>query len=378
MISSGRYADVVVIGGGQAGLAAGFYLRRHGVDFAILDAQTSPGGAWQHVWESLRLFSPAQFSSLPGWQMPIPEHGGYPDTAHVIDYLTRYEQRYQLPIRRGVTVTSVHRTEGGFRLDTSDGGWTARIVVSATGTWWQPFIPALARNSRFTGAQLHTVHYGKPQDFAGMRVAVVGAGNSGAQIAADLAGHAAQVRWMTHMTPRFLPDDVDGRVLFQLANQRYRALKAGLPAPAGISELGDVVAVPPVRDARDAGRLHVMPMFTRLAPDGTQWSDGSSWPADAIIWATGFRPALHHLAPLHLQRVDGHPVTDGTAYRHDPRLHLLGYGDWTGPAAATLIGVGPIARDMAAQVKDLLASQGVSPVTSGLQPIPGYRLTVGS
>lgn len=353
MIAGGRHADVVVIGGGQAGLAAGFYLRRHGIDFAILDAQTGPGGAWQHMWESLRLFSPAQFSSLPGWQMPMTD--GYPDTAHVIDYLTRYEQRYELPIHRGVTVSGMHHADGGYRLDTSEGSWTARIAISATGTWWQPFIPALARTSRFTGRQLHAVQYEKPQDFAGMRVAVVGAGNSGAQIAADLVRHATQVRWMTQKAPRFLPDDVDGRVLFQLANQRYRALKAGLPAPAGINELGDVVAVPPVRTVRDAGQLHVLPMFERLGPHGPQWDDGSSWPADVIIWATGFRPALHHLAPLRLQRENGHPVTVGTAYRHDPHLHLLGYGDWTGPAAATLIGVGPIARDMTTQIKNLLS-----------------------
>ena len=352
MISGGRHHDVIVIGGGQAGLAAGFYLRRHGIDFAILDAQDSPGGAWQHMWESLHLFSPAQFSSLPGWQMPMTD--GYPDTAHVVDYLARYEHRYQLPIHRGVTGEAVHRKESGFQLKASDGEWTARVVVSATGTWGQPFIPALARNSSFTGAQLHTVQYGKPQDFAGMRVAVVGAGNSGAQIAADLTGHATSVRWVTHKTPRFLPDDVDGRMLFQIANQRYRALKAGLPAPAGISELGDVVAVPSVRRVRDSGQLHRMPMFTRLGTNGPEWTDGSSWPCDVIIWATGFRPALRHLAPLRLQREDGHPVTNGTQYRHDPHLHLLGYGDWTGPAAATLIGVGPVARDMAAQIKDLI------------------------
>ncbi len=343
--------DVVVIGGGQAGLAAGFYLRRQGLDFAILDAQDTPGGAWQHMWESLRLFSPAQFSSLPGWQMPMTD--GYPGAAHVLSYLARYEQRYRLPVHRGVRVHAVRRASSGFRLDTTGGEWSARVVVSATGTWWQPFIPAIARGSAFAGQQLHTVQYGKPQDFTGQRVAVVGAGNSGAQIAADLIGHAAQVRWMTRQPPRFLPNDVDGRVLFQLANQRYRALKAGLEAPPGISELGDIVAVPPVRHARDCGRLHRMPMFTLLGADGPVWADGSTWPCDVIVWATGFRPALHHLAPLRLERENGHPVTDGTGYRHDPYLQLLGYGDWTGPAAATLIGVGPVARDMAAQIKEL-------------------------
>lgn len=344
--------QVVVIGGGQAGLAAGFYLRRHNLDFAILDAQDSPGGAWQHGWQSLRLFSPAQFSSLPGW--PMPPTPGYPDAAHVVDYLTRYEQRYNLPIHRGVTVSAVHRDSTRFRIDSPAGTWTARAVVSATGTWWRPFLPALARSSQFTGRQLHTVQYAKPQEFTGQRVVVVGGGNSGAQIAADLAGHASRVRWCTQRPPRFLADDVDGRVLFQLANQRYRAITNGQPAPAGIGGLGDIVAVQAVQAARDSGNLTAWPMFTGLDAAGPRWPDGTMWACDAIIWATGFRPALAHLAPLNLSREHGHPRTDGTRSVDDPRLHLVGYGDWTGPAAATLIGVGPAARTMAAQVAAVL------------------------
>ncbi|GAA1393027.1 ArsO family NAD(P)H-dependent flavin-containing monooxygenase [Catellatospora coxensis] len=352
-----RHRDVLVVGGGQAGLAAGFYLRRQGIDFAILDAQHTHGGAWQHVWESLRLFSPAQYSSLPGWSMPA-TNAGYPDAAHVISYLTAYEQRYSLPVFRGVRVEAVHRADGGFRLDTDDRGtWTARVVVSATGTWWRPFLPALARAGAYRGRQIHTVGYRRPQDFAGERVAVVGAGNSGAQIAADLAGHAREVRWMTTRAPRFLPDDVDGRVLFELANRRYRALIAGQPAPPGIGDFGDIVAVPPVRQARDGGQLHATPMFTELGTEGPRWPDGTSWACDTVIWATGFRPALAHLAPLRLRRDNGYVVTDGTRYRHDRHLHLLGYGDWTGPASATLIGVGPAARDMAAQIRDTLTGR---------------------
>ena len=123
---------VVVIGGGQAGLSAGYYLRRSGVEFVILDDNPNPGGSWQHYWQSLTLFSPAEYSSLPGWPMP-PYPNGFPPATHVVDYLTRYEQRYQLPIQRPVTVTEVTRTAHGFHVCSDDGGWDARRVINAPG-----------------------------------------------------------------------------------------------------------------------------------------------------------------------------------------------------------------------------------------------------
>jgi putative flavoprotein involved in K+ transport len=101
--------DVIVIGGGQAGLSLGYYLRRAKLDYVILDAEDGPGGAWRHGWDSLRLFSPAGYSSLPGWLMPPPAHAGYPTRDDVLDYLTRYETRYELPIRRPVRVRQVER-----------------------------------------------------------------------------------------------------------------------------------------------------------------------------------------------------------------------------------------------------------------------------
>jgi putative flavoprotein involved in K+ transport len=260
---------VVVIGGGQAGLAAGFYLRRHGINFAVLDAQQSPGGAWQHVWESLRLFSPAQYSSLPGWQMPIPEHGGYPDTAHVIDYLTRYEQRYQLPVHHGITVHGVHRTDGGFRLDTIGGEWTARVMVSATGTWWQPFIPALARSSAF---HWHPAAHCPIWKAAGFRGSA-GRGHRNGELWRPDCRRPCRSRGCGAVD-----DPQDATIparrrrrpgVVSAGNQRYRALKAGLPAPGGISELGDVVAVPPVRAVRDAGQLHIMSIHPGSGPPYT-------------------------------------------------------------------------------------------------------------
>ncbi|MFE9877911.1 ArsO family NAD(P)H-dependent flavin-containing monooxygenase [Streptomyces sp. NPDC005784] len=348
-----RTTQVVVIGGGQAGLAAGYYLRRLGIEFVILDAQAAPGGAWQHTWDSLHLFSPAAYSSLPGRLMPPQPGQSYPDAQHVVEYLTDYEKHYELPIERPVRVLGVHRDGPFLRVDTGSGAWQARAAISATGTWWRPFLPAVPGRAAFEGRQMHTVEYRSPDDFQGRKVIVVGGGNSAAQIAADLA-YDAQLIWVTQRPPRFLADDIDGRALFDAATARRRALDTGRTDTGGVASLGDIVAVPPVREARDRGLLKAGPMFSRLLPGGVEWADGTRAEADTIIWCTGFRPALSHLAPLQLRGRRGHIAIDGTRTVHEPRLHLLGYGDWTGPASATLIGVGRPARDTARQIAELL------------------------
>ncbi|WP_405447282.1 ArsO family NAD(P)H-dependent flavin-containing monooxygenase [Streptomyces erythrochromogenes] len=347
--------DVVVIGGGQAGLAAGYHLRRLGIEHVILDAQAAPGGAWQHTWDSLRLFSPAAYSSLPGRLMPVQEGQTYPDAAHVVAYLADYEKRYELPIQHGVWVDAVHDEGTLLRVETDGGTWLARAVVSATGTWTRPFVPAAEGRRAFTGRQLHTVQYASPVEFAGQRMVVVGGGNSGAQIAADLAHAGIDLTWVTQRPPRYLADDIDGRALFDAATARRRALDEGRTDTGGVASLGDIVAVPPVRAARDAGLLAARPMFTRLTETGVEWADGTRQDADAVIWATGFRPALAHLAGLRLRGTRGHIATHGTRAADDPRLHFVGYGDWTGPASATLIGVGRTAREAAREIRDLLA-----------------------
>ncbi|MEQ4717661.1 ArsO family NAD(P)H-dependent flavin-containing monooxygenase [Nonomuraea sp. B19D2] len=343
-----RPVDVLVVGGGQAGLAAGYYLRRAGADFVILDAQDRPGGAWRHTWDSLRLFSPAQYSSLPGRMMPQPPGGGYPSANDTVSYLTDYERRYEFPIVRPVTVKAVRPDANRLLAETDQGGWAARIVVSATGSWSRPYVPHYPGISDFQGEQLHTVDYRDPEPFRGQRVVVVGGGNSAAQIVAELST-AAQPTWVARRPPRLLPDDIDGRALFDLATRRHRAALAG-QSDEGVGGLGDIVAVPAVREARDRGALKAEPMFSRITPTGVAWADGSQLACDAIIWCTGFRPALGHLAPLRLRRPDGLILTEGTRAVAEPRLHLLGYGDWTGSASATLIGAGRTARQMVAEI----------------------------
>ncbi|MBB4931490.1 putative flavoprotein involved in K+ transport [Lipingzhangella halophila] len=345
---TGETLDVVVVGGGQAGLAAGYYLRRSGADFVILDREESPGGAWQHFWESLRMFSPAEHSMLPGWWMPAQEGEPFPTADHVVDYLTAYERRYGLPVRRPVHVREVRPHGNLLAVVTDAGTWHARHVVSATGTWRAPHVPPYPGRDSFAGQQPHTVDYRKPAEFSGQRVLVVGGGNSAAQILAEVS-QWAETTWVTRRPPRLLPEDVDGRALFDIATRQAAARREGLH-DRGTADLGDIVQTPPVRAARDRGVLRAEPMFDRLTPHGAEWPDDRFREFDAVIWCTGFRPVLDHLSPLGVADEAGRVTTDGTRCRTEPRLHLLGYGNWTGFASATLIGAGRTAKAAVGQI----------------------------
>ena len=313
-----RRVDTLIIGGGQAGLATAYYLLRAGIDTLVLDDQSAPGGAWRHVWPSLRLFSPAEFSNLPGW--PMPSYPDYPPAAHVVEYLAAYEKRYHIPVLCPVSVSLVEYRDNGFLVHAGSRSWWAQYVVAATGTFAAPFVPYYP--GVFRGTQWHSATYPGVAPFAGTRVAVVGGANSAAQIAAELS-ERAHVSWYTQSPPRWMPDEVDGRVLFRRNRDRALAIARGEEDPGADSSLGDIVALPVVRSARDTGALRPQSMFSSL-------SDVS---ADHLIWCTGFRPALR---PIRHLLKDGTPRFSG--------LHLVGYGDWVGPGAATLAGVGLYAK----------------------------------
>lgn len=341
--------DVVVIGGGQAGLATGYYLRRTGLSFSILDAEPLAGGAWRHGWDSLRLFSPAGYSSLPGWLMPQCNSTGFPMRDEVVDYLAQYEARYDLPVRRPERALAVQHADGGYLVETDLNRYQARAVVSATGTWSNPVIPNYEGRDVFKGRQLHSADYVNAASFSGQTVLIVGGGNSGAQILAEVS-KVAEAQWVTLHEPVFLPDDVDGRVLFERATARILGKETGTPAGG----FGDIVMVPPVREARDRGVLRSVRPFVRFTKSGVVWPDGSETRVDAVIWCTGFGPSLAHLETLGVVEPDGRVDLVGQRAVKSPNLWLLGYGNWAGAASATLIGAGRIARSMVPEIAQVL------------------------
>lgn len=347
-----QHVDIAIIGGGQAALATAYFLRKTPFSFVILDAEQSAGGAWLHGWKSLRLFSPSTWSSIAGWQMP-PVPDVYPNREHVIDYLTQYEKRYQLPVERPVLVTSVERENETLKVVSKHKIWHAKTVVSATGTWRHPFIPPYKGAELFSGTQIHSAHYVDAQSFSGQKVLVIGGGNSGAQIFAEVS-KVADCTWVTPHEPVFLPDDVDGRVLFERATERWKAHKEGRVIDQPVGGLGDIVMVPPVVEARSRGVLNSVRPFERFTETGVVWSDGSASDIDAVIWCTGFRPALDHLNALNIFNADGRVDVEETHSIKEPRLWLVGYGEWTGLASATLVGVTRTARATAEDISEFL------------------------
>jgi cation diffusion facilitator CzcD-associated flavoprotein CzcO len=341
--------DVVVIGAGQAALATAYFLRRTGLSFVLLDAEAAGGGAWQHAWRSLRLFSPATWSSIAGRQM-VPTADGYPTRDEVVSYLSDYERHYQIPVERSVLVGSVQHDGDRLRVVAGVREWLAKAVISATGTWRHPFVPPYQGADEYTGEQLHSAAYVEPSAFAGRRVLVIGGGNSGAQILADVST-LARATWVTLTPPTFLADDVDGRVLFARATERWRAQQEGRVVDIPVGGLGDIVMVPPIKEARERGVLRAVRPFNRFTKTGVIWPDGTEEAIDVVIWCTGFRPALGHLESLGVVETDGRVLVEGTRSLKHPNLWLVGYGDWTGAASATLIGVTRTARSTVAEVR---------------------------
>jgi thioredoxin reductase len=339
--------DVIVIGGGQSGLAMGYYLRRSGLSYIILDNQKEGGGAWLHTWKSLRLFSPAQWSSLPGMIMT----GGsdyYPTRDVAIEYLNFYETKYNLSVKRQVNVLNVTKEGDQFVVETFEGILNSKVVVSATGSFNNPFIPSIEGSSIFKGQVLHSSQYESPDDFIGKRVAIVGEGNSGAQILAEVSKVTGTI-WITQKEPRFLPDHIDGRYLFDAATQMYEAQKMGKQYKP--PSLGDIVMVDSVKEARARKVLKSKRPFEKFTEDSLVWVDGHEEKIDVVIYCTGFKASLKHLASLNVINEDGKAETEGTKSKKVEGLWFVGYGNWTGFASATLIGVGRSAKKTVDELK---------------------------
>lgn len=331
--------DVLVVGAGQAGLSAAYHLRRRGFapyradadgGFVVLDANPAPGGAWAHRSPSLRMATVHGFHDLPDAELPAPDPEA-PAREVVPGYFAAYEARHALPVVRPVAVRAVRaesdRPDSRLLVETDHGTWSTRALINATGTWTRPFLPHYP--GHFAGRQLHYADYRGPGEFAGRRVLVVGGGASAIQVLSEVAA-VGETAWVTRTPPvyhegPFTPEY--GRTVVAKVEERVRQ---GLPVRSVVSVtgLGPSVAY---RRAEELGALHRRPMFDRLTEHGVAWGE-EELAVDAIVWATGFRPEVGHLAPLGLRSPGGGIALTGTRATADPRVHLVGYG----PSASTI------------------------------------------
>lgn len=342
---------VVVVGAGPAGLATSAELSRRGVPHRVLERGERAGHTWENLYESLRLHTGRHMSILPGMRFP---RGTplFPTRADFVDYLHAYAERFRVPVTASCEVRSATRTGGAWELATSEGTLTARVLVAATGIVANPRVPSLAGQERFAGRVMHSVEYRRPDPFRGRRVLVVGVGNSGGEIASELAAAgvdvAVSVRTGANVVPLTLagiPIQYHSYLLRRLprraqeavsaAVQRLSAMRRGppvLPVP-GYSPLDRIPLIGfHLVDAVRAGAVRVHGGILSLTGSGARFADGAEEPFDDVILATGFDAAVRWLGDqIGLDERGFARRTDRVVSTDRPDLYVVGHNyDATG------------------------------------------------
>jgi putative flavoprotein involved in K+ transport len=330
---SGDRFEVAVIGGGQAGLAMGYFLARTDRHFTILEASDSIGTAWRSRWDSLVLFTPRRYDALPG--IPFPgDPDGYPGREEVIAYLESFASTLELPVQLNSAVQSVVPADGAFILDLGTRTVDAEQVVVATGPFQTPNVPAFAAGLGADVFQVHSTGYRRPSDVPEGTVVVVGGGNTGFQIAKELSStHAVHLAIGSRQTP--LPQRMLGRDLF------WWLTKTGLIKKTVDSRIGrrardrDTLIGSNTRDVKRQG-VEVKPRVVGVSGGAVRFEDDSVLDVDAVIWATGYRSAYGWIdvpvfdqegCVLHRRGVTDYPglLFIGLTWQHTRGSALLGW-----------------------------------------------------
>ncbi|EGL15117.1 MULTISPECIES: NAD(P)/FAD-dependent oxidoreductase [unclassified Paenibacillus] len=302
-----NHVEVIIIGGGQAGLAMGYLLKRKGVTFFILDAHKRTGDSWRSRYDSLTLFTPRMYSSLPGMKFPgVPE--GLPAKDETADYLEAYAKAFALPIRHQTNVYSLTKHEFGFKIETGQETFTARQVLVATGPFQEPVIPDFAKKLPKEIVQLHSSSYKNESQLADGPVLVVGGGNSGAQIAVELSDRRP-VTISVSRPMHFKPMQLFGRNIFWYF-ETFGLLKANAESP-----LGSWLKKQPEQvygtELKSLLKKRIVSLKQRaIDADSAEilFKDKSRMKVSTVIWATGFRNAYPWIDIPEAVDVNGKPI----------------------------------------------------------------------
>lgn len=330
--------DVVVIGAGQAGLSAAHFLRKAGlepgVDFDVLDANATPGGAWSHRWDALTLGDAHGIRDLPDFPLGRPDPTE-PAREVVKRYYGAYERHEKLRVLRPWKVAAVEDAGEPLLVRAEHGGerrhYLADAVISATGTWDRPYVPRYPGS--FSGAQLTTRDFAAPEDFRGKRVLVVGGGASAVQFVLLLERYDVSTVWSTRRPPQWTERTSGSRWGAEVERRVAAKTRAGLP-PGSVASNTGLLLGPAYAAGIARGTLVSRGGIARLTEQGVDFTDGSHEDVDVILWATGFRASLGHLTPLKLREPGGglRMAPDDVSVIKEPRLFVVGYG----PSASTL------------------------------------------
>lgn len=332
----------VVVGGGQAGLAAGYFLAQQGENFHILDDGLRSGDTWRSRWDSLRLFTPSQFNGLPGMPFPKPDYY-FPTKDEVADYLEGYARQYKLPVRHGVRVVSLRRDEVGYHLSAGDSSFSARNVIIATGAYHRPHTPPFSSELDSGILQLHSSAYCNPQQIPVKSVLVVGAGNSGAEIALELAKAGKRV-WLAGREVGRIPADTLGKAFGGRPYWWFISRVLSVDTPIGRKMRSNVLyhGSPLIRAQRqllvEAG-VEFVGRVAGVQAGNPQLEDGHSLPVEGVIWATGFRPDFKWI-DLPVFDEFGYPRHQRGVVEEAPGLYFVGLPFQTALSSALLGGVG--------------------------------------
>ena len=384
--------DTVVIGAGHAGLTMGYYLRRMGQRFVVLDANPRVGDSWRRRWDSLRLFSTARYASLPGWRMPIAA-GTFPTRDEMADYLQAYAVRCALPVRSGVRVTALRQDSAGghgFLVVTDAGCLRARQVVVAVGGNRLPVAPALAAHLDPGIRQLHSLAYRNSDQLGSGPLLIVGAGNSGTDIARE-AREADPSRpvWLSGRNPGQVPITIDSpwaRPVIPIAMFAFRHLLT-MRTPMGRAIRADVLAhgATVVRNKREDLRAAGVVLTGRIVDvrDGLPMTESSEQlNPSTVLWCTGSRPDYQWIE-LPVIGADGHPLHRRGVVESVPGLYFLGLEFQFALASGTIQGVPRDARYLARQIarrtrgRSLTAGPESSPVRPESLPVGRSRCRSG-
>jgi putative flavoprotein involved in K+ transport len=349
-----EHFGTIIVGGGQSGLAMGYELQRRGLPFVILDGAERTGDAWRTRWDSLRLFTPARFSALPGLRF-TGQNKLAPTKDEMADYLATYAERFELPIRHGVRVDGLTREDGRFVVTAGADRYTADHVVVATGAFHTPWTPAFAADLDPRIVQLHSRDYRNPAQLRPGGVLLVGAGNSGSDIALDVA--TSHPTWLAGRHPGHVPFRIEGRITHHLVHVvRFmgqhvltRRNPIGRKLLPKLTQGGDPVVRIKPKDIAVAG-VECVPRVAGVRDGQPVLDDERVLNVNNVIWCTGFRTSFSWI-DLPVFAADGTPMHERGVVRAVPGLYFVGLAFQFAATSDTVTGVGRDAAYVARHMK---------------------------